>query len=381
MNSIWQRPAIMNYFFCFWGGVWNFSMVSASILCWLTPVSAYSAEPVAKPPLFQEIEKIDLHVHIFDDVPEFVQMLKRLRIHVVNICVGGSQPELLLPCEKRAEQFKQQYPGCFDFASTYDLTRRYEPAYAQNVVQWLNSTFQAGAVLVKVWKDVGMQLKTPAGEFLMPDDPILHAVYKHLAQCHRPLMTHFADPIDAWRPLDKTSLHYTYYVAHPEWHAFGKSGMPSHAEILDAQDRMLAKFPDLTVIAAHLGSQAHDLDALGKRLDRFPNLYVDVAARTPELQSQPAYKVRLFFQKYQDRLLYGTDADQYTQGRLPNPDEQKAFARKMESWYRSEFEYYAGQGVHRIGGRDVECLGLSRGVLEKFYHLNAYRLMPGLKSQ
>jgi hypothetical protein len=63
---------------------------------------------------------------------------------------------------------------------------------------------------------------------------------------------------------------------------------------------------------------------------------------------------------------------------LLSPEERTAFAARMEKWYRDEFDYYAGQGRRRFGGRDLECLGLARAVLEKFYHRNAQRLMPGI---
>ena len=339
------------------------------------------AEPAAArdpSPRFEDLLKIDVHVHVFDDLPGFVKMLRRTNTRVVNICLGGNRPELLVPCEKRAEQFRQQYSPQFGFAATFDLTRRNEPDYAHQVTAWLEETFQGGAVMVKIWKDVGMELKTPTGAYLMPDDPVLDPIYAYLAKQRRPLMAHFADPIDAWRPLDPGSAHYDYFSKHPEWHLYGKKGLPGHTEILAARDRMLAKHPDLVVIAAHLGSEAHDLDALAKRFDRFPNLYADVAARTPELRRQPAEKVRQFFIRYQDRLLYGTDADKYTEGRLPTPEEQAAFAATMEKWYRSEFDYYAGQGRRESGGREIEGLGLPREVLEKFYHRNAQRLLPGM---
>jgi predicted TIM-barrel fold metal-dependent hydrolase len=340
-----------------------------------------TAEPVAArdpSPRFEDLLKIDVHVHVFDELPEFVKMLRRTNTRVVNICLGGNQPQLLVPCEKRAEQFRQQYSPQFGFAATFDVTRRNEPDYARQVISWLGETFQGGALMVKIWKDVGMELKTPTGAYLMPDDPVFDPIYAYLAKQRRPLMAHFADPIDAWRPLDPDSVHHAYYASHPEWHLYGKPGFPSHAEILAARDRMLAKHPDLVVIAAHLGSEAHDLDALAKRFDQFPNLYADVAARTPELKRQPPEKVRKFFIRYQDRLLYGTDADKYTEGRLPTPEEQAAFAVSMEKWYRGEFDYYAGQGRRESGRRETEGLGLPREVLEKFYHRNAQRLLPGL---
>jgi len=302
-------------------------------------------------------------------------MLRRTHTRVINICVGASRPELLVPCEKRAEQFRQQYAPEFSFASTFDLTRRNEPDYAAKVTAWLDETFRAGAVMVKLWKDVGLEAKTPSGAYLMPDDPLFAPICAHLAKQHRPLMAHLADPIDAWRALDQASPHYSYYSTHPEWHLYGKQGFPAHAAILAARDRMLAKHPDLVVIAAHLGSEAHDLDALAKRFDRFPNLCADVAARTPELQRYPADKVRRFFVRYQDRLLYGTDANQYTEGREPTLEERAAFARKMENWYRDDFDYYSGHGKQKLGSREVEWLGLPREVLEKFYFRNAQRLI------
>jgi predicted TIM-barrel fold metal-dependent hydrolase len=361
-------------------GVGPWGMIGFGMMSFARAEAAPSASE-NRLPVFDEIPKIDIHVHVFDDVPEFAEMLRRTRMRVVNICVGGSQPELLLPCEKRAEQFRQQYAPCFGFASTFDLTQRNQPEYARQVTNWLEATFQAGAALVKIWKDVGMQLKTPTGQFLQPDDAVFDPIYRYLTEKGRPLMTHFADPIEAWRPLDPASPHYSYYTSHPEWHVYGKSGVPSHALILSACDRVLAKHSNLVMIAAHLGSQAHDLDGLGKRLDRFPNLYVDVAARTPELQRQPAERVRHFFLRYQDRILYGTDADQYTANRPPTPEERTAFARKMEQWYRQEFDYYSGRGVLRLGGQSVECLGLPHAVLEKFYYRNAQRLIPRLNSE
>jgi len=187
---------------------------------------------------------------------------------------------------------------------------------------------KAGAVLVKMWKDVGMARKTPTGAVLLPDDPMFDPIYAHLVRQRRPLMADFADPIDAWLPLDPKSPHHACYASHPEWHVHGKPGFPSHADILAARDRMLAKHPDLIVIAAHMGSETHNLDSLGSRFDRFSNLYADVSARTPELQRHPAAEVREFFLRHQDRLLYGTDADQYTPGRDPTAGERAAFVSR-----------------------------------------------------
>jgi len=329
-------------------------------------------------PAFGEMLKIDVHAHFFDEMPEFVEMLQRINMRVVNICVYGTRPELLEPAEQRAEALYQTYRGSLYFASTFDLTRRNEPDYAEQVIAWLDRTFEAGALMVKIWKEVGMELKKPDGTYLMPDDPVFDPIYEHLAKRGKPLMAHLADPIDAWLPLDPSSVHYRYFSSNPKWHVYGREGVPSHADILAARDNIMVKHPDLVVIGAHLGSMAHDVDEVAKRFDRFPNFYVDVSARTPVLRQQSREKVRKFFIKYQDRILYGLDASKFTEKGTPSEEERVAFTKAIEKTYRAEYRYYAGKGTPMTGARDIECLGLPREVLEKFYHKNAQRLMPAL---
>jgi len=332
-------------------------------------------------PPFEEILKIDVHSHIFDDIPEFVEMLRRVNLRVVNICYCGSKPELLEPTETQAELIYQKYRPGFYFASTFDLTRRDEPGYAKQVIAWLDRTFEAGAIMVKIWKEVGMELKTPTGAYLMPDDPLFDPIYSHLAECGKPLMAHLADPIEAWEPLDPNSVYYAYYSQNPEWRLYGREGFPAHEQIIAACDRLLAKHPGLTVIGAHLGSMERNRDALAKRLDRYPNFYVDVSARTVALQRQHSEKVRQFLIAYQDRILYGVDVDQNTPGGVLSKEKRIAFTEEMERLYRADYQYYAGMGKGTIGGLDVECLALSPDVLDKFYHKNAQRLMLALAEQ
>ncbi len=332
----------------------------------LTIGGADTAVEPTEAPRFEEMLKIDAHAHFIDDMPEFAQMLRRTNMRVVNICVYGTMPELLPLAEQRAEMLYQKYHGIFYFASTFDLTRRNQADYAEQVIAWLDKTFEAGALMVKIWKEVGMELKKPDGTYLMPDDPVFDPIYEHLAKRGKPLMAHFADPVDAWLPLDPRSVHYAYFRDNPKWHLYGREDVPNHAAILAARDNIMVKHPDLVVVGAHLGSMAHDVDEVAKRFDRFPNFHVDVSARTPVLRQQPTDKVREFFIKYQDRILYGLDASKVTQGDAPSEEERVAFTREIEKTYRAEYQYYAG------------TLALPRTVLEKFYHKNAQRVMPAL---
>lgn len=342
------------------------------------PVDAGHRSKAEAAPSFEQILKIDVHSHIFDDMPEFVEMLRRINFRVVNICVYGNKPELLELAEQQAELIYRKYRPTFYFASTFDLTRRNEPGYAQQAIAWLDKSFEAGAIFAKIWKEVGMDLKTPAGAHMMPDDPLFDPIYSHLATIGKPLMAHFADPLEAWLPLDPNGVNYGYYSDSPEWHVYGREGFPSHAQILAAGDRILEKHPKLIMIGAHLASMDHDLDALAKRLDRHPNLHVDVSARTTALFRQPVETVRNFFVTYQDRILYGVDVGEYTPGGSPSMEQRVAFTENMERCYRTDYQFYAARGKHIIGGREVESPALPYTVLKKIYHGNAQRLMPVL---
>jgi predicted TIM-barrel fold metal-dependent hydrolase len=329
-------------------------------------------------PSLESILKIDVHAHLFDDSPELVGMARRLNLRVVNICYCGNKPEWLVPAEDRAERLYRRYHPTFFFGSTFDLTRRNEPDYVNDVIAWLEASFEAGAVLTKIWKEVGMSLRTPSGAYLMPDDPLFDPIFEFLIDRGKPLMSHFADPIDAWLPLDPGSPHYGYYSKNQDWYMYGRDGAPSHAEILDACDHMLAKHPDLVMIAAHLGSMEHDLDGLAARLDRYPNLYVDVSGRTYTLFPQPRSRVRDFFTTYEDRILYGVDAGDFVPGRASSPEERCAIANEMEQAYRTDYRFYAGAGIQRLGQENIEGLALPVEILDKLYHANATRLMPTL---
>jgi predicted TIM-barrel fold metal-dependent hydrolase len=147
---------------------------------------------------------------------------------------------------------------------------------------------------------------------------------------------------------------------------------------MDARDRIMVKHADLVMIGAHLGSLEHDVDEVALRLDRYPRFYVEVSARTRDLTRQPSSKVRAFFVKYQDRILYGVDRSwrpYRTPGVAPTDAERAKFAADLEAQYRRDWSYYAGPGPVDYGGDTVQGLALPQAVLEKFYWKNAERVI------
>jgi predicted TIM-barrel fold metal-dependent hydrolase len=104
-------------------------------------------------------------------------------------------------------------------------------------------------------------------------------------------------------------------------------------------------------------------------------MHVGIAARIGELGRQPRAASR-FIEKYQDRVLFGTDA---VPGGTNTP--QQVFGDELyEIYYRfleTEDEYfdYAPAAVPPQGRWKIYGLGLTDRVLRKVYAENAARLL------
>ncbi len=148
--------------------------------------------------------------------------------------------------------------------------------------------------------------------------------------------------------------------------------LPSYEQQMAARDRMLARNPQLKFMGAHLASLEWSVDELAAFLDRYPNTVVDLAARLGQVQYQSDRnrgKVRRFFIRYQDRLLYGSDL---TQEPGANPQELRREAHAM--WLR-DWRYLSTGQSFRVPELDapVRGLGLPKNVVRKIYSANAKR--------
>ena len=350
----------------------TFLTLTALLLAPLVSLPAAANEAMLA---FEELLKIDVHSHVFEDFPALNDLFQRINMRTVNICVPAGDGHLD-QMHRSANELYRKYPEFYPFIATFDVRGHDRPDYAEKVIAWLDGQFALGAVGVKIWKEVGMEIKDQDGKFVLPDDPRFDPIYAHLAKVRKPLHAHLAEPIDAWLPLDPASPYFSYYSKRPEWHFHGKPGVPSHADLVAARDNILKKHPTLVLIGAHLASLGHDLDAIADRLERFPNFHIEVAARARDLVRHPSDKVRALFLKYSERIMYGLDAmwKPFLREKPPTDLERRSHLQMLELRYREDFDYYAGQGVMTYTERQVDALHLPRSVLEQFYNGNARRI-------
>jgi predicted TIM-barrel fold metal-dependent hydrolase len=323
------------------------------------------------------LHPIDAHSHIWRNDPAFTAMLKRWNLDVVDILYVDDKQASALPLAQQrtaALAFVRSAHGHASLCTTFDPFRFSEPDFLKTTIDGLNSDFANGAIAVKIWKNIGMELQDSAGHYVMADDPRLEPIYLDIESHNKTLIAHQAEPDVAWGPPDPNALDTSYYAEHPEWNMEKTPNAPTKKTILESRDHLLEQHPHLRVVGAHLGSMEADVDMVASTLDRYPNFAIDIGARVAHLTIQPSSKIRAFLVKYQDRVLYGTDIEF-------SGDETGNIA--VEEWEKQlalDWRYFATADSFDYNGHPVQGLSLPLAVLKKIYHSNAVRWLPGADS-
>ena len=230
---------------------------------------------------FTALNPIDTHAHVRRNEPPFNAMLGRLNLHLLDIVLADDQnpEESDLGAEsKLALEFVNASGGRAAFCTSIDPFKVREPGFAAAAIRGLNHDFEDGAIAVKIWKNIGMEIKDADGNYILPDNPVFSPIYKDIAAHNKTLVAHVADPDSAWAPPNPASPDYSYYKENPVWYMYGKPHPASKEQILRARDHILEQNPNLRVVGAHLGSMEADFRVLAQHLDRYPNFAVDMAA-------------------------------------------------------------------------------------------------------
>ncbi len=324
---------------------------------------------------FAALEPIDTHSHVYAANPAFNSMLARLHLHLLTICLYDNRDPFLKNLQHEiiaARRFVASDPGHAAWCTSFNPFRYGHPGFAARAARLINRDFAHGAIAVKIWKNVGMELKNSRGQYVMPDDPAFEPIFRDIAARHKTLVAHLAEPDSCWKPLDPASPDYWYYTHNPVWYMYKRPGAPAKAEILRARDHLVAENPRLRVVGAHFGSLESNFPQLGRRLDRYPNFAVDMAARMPYVMMLPRQEAIAFIEKYQHRLLYGTDLG-FMSGDNPQPVIQRWESNDARDW-----RFLATDDWVSYRGKKYQGLGLPPRVLANIYHNNAVRWFPGI---
>ena len=324
---------------------------------------------------FAAIRPIDVHVHVFKTGPAFQTMLEQLNLKLMNILVmddtNPNRKDLQREIDD-AQALVRSSGGHVALCTTFDPYKFDSSSFGPDAIKQIDRDFVQGALAVKIWKNIGMEIKNSSGQYLLADDPRFEPIYKDIATHGKTLMSHQAEPDVAWGPPDPADPSWSYYQENPQWYVANRPGVPSKQKILDARDHVLAENPTLRMVGVHLGSMERSLDNIASHLDKYPNFAIDTAARMDYLMLMPPEKVSAFLIKYQDRVLYGTDLDVHADARLSDA------LSEWQSTYARDWKFLATGETLTVSGKQVRGLNLPQPVLEKIFRTNAMRWIPGL---
>jgi predicted TIM-barrel fold metal-dependent hydrolase len=332
---------------------------------------------------FARVAKLDAHVHANVDDPAFLTLAAKDGFELLSINVD--YPDFPPLGDQAAVAYKMHAadPKRFHFATTFSMDGFGTPGWTAQAEKQVDTGFAHGAVAVKVWKNIGMVAKDAAGKRVFLDDPRFDPIMAHLQSKGVPLIAHQGEPKNCWLPLDQmtTDNDRTYFSEHPEYYMYRHPEEPSYEQLMAARDRFVARHPHLAFDGAHMASLEWSVDELARFLDRYPNAVVDLAARMSQVQVQSnadRAKVRAFFVKYQDRLMYGTDLTDNPPepgARATNPPTTGDFTKEADTVWRSDWRYLATPLSQRIDAIKAEAPGLAlpRAVIDKLYYANARR--------
>ena len=324
---------------------------------------------------FPRVRKYDAHVHANNLDAAFLEQARADGFELLSINVDYPDFPSLAKQHAAALALAAKDPQHFHWATTFSMKGFGTPGWSEKVDAKLARDVAKGALAVKIWKNVGLAEKDSDGKLIMLDDPGLAPVAEHVRALGVALIDHQGEPRNCWLPLDQmtTDNDREYFSKHPEYYMYLHPDMPGYEDLMAARDRFVAAHPKLRFVGAHLASLEYDVDRIAAFLDRFPNATVDMAARMSQVQYQSVRdreKVRNFFIRYQDRVMYGTDL---TYGPDADPAE---FKREAHTVWSSDWRYLATGESQRVDMIDAEVPGLAlpRAVVDKIYYANAVRV-------
>lgn len=338
------------------------------------------------------LPRIDVHMHIGPDgITRALQLMDKWGIDgAVNLSgMYPGKPQFALETQLAAAKKANGRIAVFANADFGRALRFHKNDYGQYMADQLVESKRLGAVGFKIPKGLGLGYpRADLKDLLAVDDPGLDPLFQKAGELNLPIAIHTGDPKAFWLPSNPKNERWDELKAHPAWAFSGQSPAgkpwPAWAALYAQFERRVARHPKTTFIGVHFGNAPEEPDRVARMLTRYPNLYIDTAARVPEIGRHDPTRMRAFFEKFQDRVLFGTDTgigesqeDMMYGSNGADPPTLKDEDRFFSATYRY-FETRDRKFEHPtpIQGRwTIDGLGLPDAILRKLYFDNAARVI------
>jgi len=209
-----------------------------------------------KQELYNSMNKIDAHVHIRTGNPAIMEYANSQGFKLLTINTRSDSQEYIDEQKQSAISMKDLYPEDINWLATFSMEDFEDPGWAEGVVQKLQEDLDQGAMGFKIWKDIGMTFRDSLGNFVFLDDPLFEPILEFMAGSGFTLLTHIGEPKNCWLPIESMTVNgdKSYFTDHPQYHMYLHPDYPTHERLMESRDQVLARYPKLQMVGAHLGS-------------------------------------------------------------------------------------------------------------------------------
>ena len=249
-------------------------------------------------------KRIDAHIHYALPLePEtLISFMDKNGIDMANLVLVPSRSRLTSVPD--ALMAKAKYPDRFFVFTSFDVSEYFKHGkeIGKYLAKFVDSMRRCGCDGLKIIEGKPSMRK------------MMGAIPDFDAACWEPL----------WDYLEKTQFPVLWHLNDPECCWGEKEEAPRHIRMADElyddtyvnneiqyrqMENILQRHPNIKFIFAHMYFMSAQLPRLSALLDAYPNMMVDI---TPGLEiyvnlSKDTEAASVFFEKYQDRILYGTD--------------------------------------------------------------------------
>lgn len=340
---------------------------------------AMAAPAPARPPV------VDVHVHT---TPErYALVLDVLASNGVSrfVNLSGGAPDHGLD---EAVAAAAPHDGRILVCANLEWRLIDRPDFVARQVKMLERARALGARCLKISKALGLGVPDPARNddpdaLLAPDDRRLDPIWAAAGRLGMPVFWHVGDPRAFFEPATPANERWAELRVHPNW-SFADPRFPRREALLAARDRVLARHRGTVFVGVHFANNPEDPAYVDRLLRDHPNLYVDVAARLPEIGRHDPDEIRALFVRHQDRILFGTDLGVTGGIMLGSVGTVRPRLPDIDLFYADHYRFFETRD-RRIphptpiqGDWRIDAIDLPESVRAKVYSGNALRLLWGL---
>lgn len=337
---------------------WKSQVIRSESGALYLPTDSWSTQ---KGTVVKKMKKMDMHIHTYGEI-SVDQMVKYMEemMTVRGYCGLG-----FVACLRNSSGFhhdsndvtmelKRRIPGSFAFAGL-----DHGKDYVEQAKQFMEQGFDG----IKLLEGKPSLYRFWGTGY---EGPRMDEFFAYAEEQQIPLVIHNNDPRANWDPSNPKAD----ALREKGWY-YGDGDLPSQEEFFRMLEQVFERHPNLRAAISHMGFYYDDLPRAARLLDACPNLYFDLTPAVEvfmELSLTPV-ETKAFFEKYRDRLFWGTDTtvNWAPDSRIRTFNDQKV--RMMDV-------FFEGTEPETVAGKyPVVPIGFAPDIVEDIYYYNALRFM------